>query len=71
MSAVTLCRSKKVAETVCNITMYEVPIPRVYGRNLSMNDNNLKDEEDAKWVDSPWPLYNATCFQNMNMFMER
>ncbi|XP_018424228.1 PREDICTED: dynein beta chain, flagellar outer arm-like [Nanorana parkeri] len=67
----TLTKSKKASETVCNVTMYEVPAPWVYGRDPYMNDKNQKDEEDAIWEESPWPLYNAPCFQNMNKFMER
>ncbi|KAM9320087.1 uncharacterized protein PAF06_004553 [Gastrophryne carolinensis] len=66
-----LNKAKNGRETVCRVTMYEVPASRVFGRNPSLDDKKQKIEEDDIWVDSPWPLYSAPCFQNMNMFMER
>ncbi|XP_075053831.1 uncharacterized protein LOC142139871 [Mixophyes fleayi] len=66
-----LNKSNKSKDTVRNITMYEVPAPWVYGRDQSIYDKKQEDKEEAVWINSPWPLYNAPCFQNINMFMER
>ncbi|XP_063809812.1 uncharacterized protein LOC135027842 isoform X3 [Pseudophryne corroboree] len=66
----SLNKSNKSSDTVCNITMYEVPAPWVYGRNQSSHKEK-EDKKETMWINSPWPLYNAPCFQNINMFMER
>ncbi|XP_075707241.1 uncharacterized protein LOC142741794 [Rhinoderma darwinii] len=62
--------NKNKMETVWSITMYEVPTPWVYGGDQFVDDKKLENK-DTIWVDFPWPLHNAPCFQNMNMFMER
>ncbi|XP_068122143.1 uncharacterized protein [Hyperolius riggenbachi] len=67
----SLTKSKKAGESVCSITMYEVPAPWVYGKDPSLNDKKQGEEEDCIWVDCSWPQYNASYFQNMNIFMER
>ncbi|XP_075192459.1 uncharacterized protein LOC142291659 [Anomaloglossus baeobatrachus] len=66
----SLDKNKKSSETTQRITMYEVPAPWVYGGDQFFDDKSLENE-DSNWIDSPWPLHNASCFQNMNMFMER
>ncbi|KAG8587471.1 hypothetical protein GDO81_005673 [Engystomops pustulosus] len=66
----SLNKNKKSSEMAESITMYEVPTPWVYGGDQFSDDNKLENEESV-WLDSPWPLHNALCFQNLNMFMER
>ncbi|XP_053311944.1 dynein axonemal heavy chain 9-like [Spea bombifrons] len=63
---------KKSTGTVGNLRMYEPPQPKFNRKDwFATNQRNLKDDSQDRWVDSPWPLHNATCFQNINMFMER
>ncbi|XP_056412427.1 uncharacterized protein LOC130355786 isoform X2 [Hyla sarda] len=66
----SLNKNKKSLETSRSITMYEVPTPWVYGGDRFADDKKLENENSI-WIDSSWPLHNAPCFQNMNMFMER
>ncbi|XP_077155311.1 uncharacterized protein LOC143817709 [Ranitomeya variabilis] len=66
----SLYKNKQSLEMSQSITMYEVPTPWVYGGDQFFDDKTLESEESV-WIDSPWPLHNASCFQNMNMFMER
>ncbi|XP_069829066.1 uncharacterized protein [Dendropsophus ebraccatus] len=66
----SLNKNKKSLDASQNITMYVVPSPWVYGGDQFSDDKKL-DNEDSIWIDSPWPLHNAPCFQTMNVFMER
>ncbi|XP_040278224.1 dynein beta chain, flagellar outer arm-like [Bufo bufo] len=66
----SLNKNKKSMEASQSVKMYEVPTPWVYGRD-QFSDYKKLENDDSVWIDSPWPLHNAPCFQNMNMFMER
>ncbi|XP_053561397.1 uncharacterized protein LOC128652486 [Bombina bombina] len=64
--------SLKSADTLWKIRMYGPLAPKISGKEWPIaRERKENDEEPAAWVDSPWPLHNASCFQNMNMFMER
>ncbi|KAM4702001.1 uncharacterized protein O3C94_002925 [Discoglossus pictus] len=62
----------KPPDTLWRVKMYGPLAPKFSDKDwMFAKDTKHKDEEQEVWVDSPWPQHNASCFQNMNMFMER
>ncbi|XP_069470025.1 uncharacterized protein [Ambystoma mexicanum] len=65
--------SKKPTDTLWNVKMYGPLAAKFTWREWPPNKNKegREKENDDEWLDSPWPLHSAKCFQHMNMFMER